>query len=186
MPAIGANIGVSIAAGLAGLRVDPYQSSNFILEIEGLLVGGFTECTGLQIEIEGYEYQEGGQNDFVHRFAGASRHPPLVLKHGLSPIDGLWGWHQDVAAGQIQRRNGTIYLLNQSQSPVVWWHFREAIPLKWTGPDLRADSAAVAFERIELAHRGITRPRPATAATAIVAAVADLASGAGSNGGFFG
>ena len=27
-------------------------------------------------------------------------HPRLVLKHGLSPIDGLWGWHQDVVGGE--------------------------------------------------------------------------------------
>jgi phage tail-like protein len=185
MPTIGANIGVSIAAGLSGLRVDPYQSSNFVVEIEGLLVGGFTDCTGLQIEIEAHEYREGGQNEFVHRFAGATRHPPLVLKHGVSPIDGLWGWHQDVAAGNIQRRNGTIYLMNQAQVPVVWWHFREALPLKWTGPDLRADTALVAFESIELAHRGLIRSRSATADTAIEAATQDLAKAASLIGGFF-
>src|SRR5882672_8438635 len=157
MPTIGANIGVSIAAGLSGLRVDPYQSSNFIVEIEGLLVGGFTDCSGLQIEVEMHEYREGGQNEFIHRFAGATRHPPLVLKHGLSPIDGLWGWHQDVAAGNIQRRNGTIYLLNGQQVPVLWWHFREALPLKWSGPELHAEKAAIAVESVELAHRGLTR-----------------------------
>ena len=126
MPSIGANIGVSIAAKLSGLRLDPYQSNNFIVEIEGLLVGGFSDCTGLQVEVEAQEYREGGQNDFLHRFAGATRHPPLVLKHGISPIDGLWGWHQDVVSGAIQRRNGTIYLLNQAQIPVLWWNFREA------------------------------------------------------------
>ena len=185
MPTIGANIGLSIATGLAGLRVDPYQSCNFIVEIEGLLVGGFTDCTGLQIEVEAHEYREGGQNDFVHRFAGATRHPLLVLKHGLSPIDGLWGWHQDVAAGDIRRRNGTIYLLNKTQTPVLWWHFREALPLKWSGPDLRADTAAVAFESIELAHRGLTRSRAVTADTAVAAAATDLAAAANLVGGFF-
>src|SRR4051794_13359252 len=109
MAAIGTNIGISIAAGLAGLRIDPYQSCNFVIEIVGLLAGGFSECSGLQVELEMHEYREGGQNDFIHRFAGAAKHPPLVLKHGLSAMDGLWGWHQDVASGNIQRRNGTIY-----------------------------------------------------------------------------
>jgi phage tail-like protein len=185
MPAIGANIGVSIAAGLQGLRVDPYHSANFVVEIEGLIAGGFAECTGLQIEVETHEYREGGQNDFVHRFAGATRHPSLVLRHGLSPIDGVWGWLQDVAAGDIRRRNGTIYLLNQQQAPVLWWNFREALPVKWTGPDLRADAAMVAFESLELAHRGLTRPRLATADTAVAAATVDLAQAMNLTGGFF-
>ena len=38
MPAIGSSIGVSIASGLTGLRVDPHQSNNFVVEIEGLLL----------------------------------------------------------------------------------------------------------------------------------------------------
>jgi phage tail-like protein len=185
MPAIGANIGVSIAAGLAGLRIDPYQSCNFVIEIEGLLVGGFTDCTGLQIEVEMHEYREGGQNDFIHRFAGATKHPPLVLKHGLSPLDGLWGWHQDVVSGNIQRRNGTIYLLNSQQVPVLWWHFREALPLKWSGPELDSQKAAVAVESVELAHRGLTRARPVSSGTAVAAATADLAAAANLIGSFF-
>lgn len=185
MPGSGANIGISIAAGSADLRVDPYQSHRFLVEIAGLLVGGFSECTGLQIELESYEYREGGQNEFVHRFAGPTRHPPLVLKHGLSPIDGLWGWHQDVAAGNIQRRNGTIYLLNGQQVPVLWWNFREALPLKWSGPDLSAERAAIAVESVELTHRGLTRARAVSAGTAVATAVADLAAATNLVGGFF-
>ena len=185
MPTIGTNIGLSIATGLPGLRVDPYQSCNFVVEIEGQLAGGFASLTGLAIEVESHEYREGGQNEFVHRFAGATRHPPLVLKHGLSPIDGLWGWHQDVAAGEITRRNGTIYLLNQAQVPVLWWHFREALPLKWNGPELHAESAAVAFETLELAHRGLSRSRRASADNAVAVAANDLAAAAKLVGGFF-
>lgn len=185
MPTSGANIGLSIAAGLTNLRLDPYQSCNFIVEIEGLLVGGFSECSGLNVEVEMHEYREGGQNQFVHRFAGATRHPPLVLKHGMSPLDGLWGWHQEVAAGDIQRRNGTIYLLNQQRVPVLWWHFREALPLKWSGPDLQADRSAIAVESVELAHRGLTRSRLGTSRNAVSEAAADLAAAANLVGGFF-
>jgi phage tail-like protein len=185
MPTIGTNIGLSIATGLPGLRVDPYQSFNFVVEIEGLLAGGFSSVTGLAIEVESYEYREGGQNEFVHRFAGPTRHPPLMLKHGLSPIDGLWGWHQDVVAGDITRRNGTIYLLNQAQVPVLWWHFREALPLKWNGPELQAENATVAFETVELAHRGLSRSRQASADNAVAVAANDLAAAANLVGGFF-
>lgn len=167
MPNNGANIGLSIAAGLRDLRIDPYQSCNFVVEIEGLMAGGFSECSGLQVETEAHEYREGGLNEYAHRFAGPTRYPTLVFKHGLSMIDGLWGWHQDVAAGTIRRRNGTIYLLDKQRSPVMWWEFKEALPLKWTGPDLRAESAAVAFESVEIAHHGLRRPARATASTGI-------------------
>jgi phage tail-like protein len=90
-----------------------------------------------------------------------------------------------VAAGKIQRRNGTIYLLNQAQVPVLWWNFHEALPLKWTGPELIAAAAGVAFESVELAHRGITRARATTADTAVASATAVLANAANIPGGFF-
>jgi len=116
----------------------------------------------LQVETEFYDYREGGVNEYVHRFAGPTKYPPLILKHGLTLIEGLWAWHQDVTQGRIQRRNGTIYLLNRKRNPVLWWDFKEAFPVKWTGPDLRADSGNVAFESVELAHRGLSRPKLAS------------------------
>jgi hypothetical protein len=40
----------------------------------------------------------------------------------------------------------------------MFWDFKEAYPVKYTGPELRADSGSVAFESIELTHRGLSRP----------------------------
>lgn len=158
MPSLGLNAAFGLVTNLLGVRADPYQVFNFLVEIEGILAGGFSECSGLQVETEFFDYREGGQNDFVHRFAGPTKYPPLLLKHGLTQIDGLWSWHQDVVKGKIERRNGTIYLLDKQRLPIMWWDFKEAIPLKWTGPDLRADSGAVAIESVELAHHGLSRP----------------------------
>ena len=154
---IGVNAALGFAANLLGGRSDPYQAFNFLVEIEGLITGGFSECSGLAVETEVTDYREGGLNGYVHRFAGPTKYPPLVLKHGLSPIDGLWSWHQDVVQEQVTRRNGTIYLLDNKRIPVMSWDFAQAFPVKWTGPDLRADSGNVAIESLELAHRGLKR-----------------------------
>ena len=155
-------IGFRIASGEAGMaagkRIDPYQASNFLVEIEGIAIGSFSECSGLQVETEYFEYREGGRNDYLHRFAGPTKYPPLLLKHGITRIDGLWNWHQDVTNGIIHRRNGTIYLLDKRQTAVMYWNFKEAFPVKYQGPDFRADSASVAFESVELSHKGLSRP----------------------------
>ncbi|MFY9270313.1 MAG: phage tail protein [Candidatus Manganitrophaceae bacterium] len=172
MPSLGLNAAFSAATNLLGVRADPYQGCNFLVEIEGILAGGFSECTGLQVEIEFQDYREGGVNEYVHRFWGATKYPPLLLKHGLTQIDGLWGWHQEVTQRKIDRKNGTIYLLNKKRIPVMWWDFKEAFPIKWTGPELRADSGNVVFESVELAHRGLSRPRLATLLAGIGAEIA--------------
>ncbi|MGV0025324.1 phage tail protein [Phormidesmis priestleyi] len=175
------NAAISLASNLLGVRSDPYQVTNFLVEIEGLVVGGFSECSGLQAETEFLDYREGGMNDYVHRFAGASKYPPLVLKHGITQIDSLWSWHQDVVRGTIKRRNGTIYLLDRQQIPVIWWNFKEAFPYKWTGPDLRADSGNVGFESVELSHRGLSRPSLSN----LVAGIgAEISGSIGFSGGF--
>ena len=150
------------------VRNDPYLSFNFFVEIEGLIVGGFSEVGGLQVETQVHDYQEGGQNEFVHRLPGPARYPSnLVLKRGLTDAQTLWSWHQDVIAGEIERRNGTIYLLDRAGVPAKWWDFKQAYPVKWSGPELRADSNAVAVETIELAHRGISKPALSTAISAV-------------------
>jgi len=182
MPIRGSNIALNIASRVTNTRLDPYQSTHFVLEIEGLLVGGFSQCSGLQVQIEGHEFREGGVNDFVYRFAGRTTHPPLVLKHGLSPLEGLWNWHQDTVAGVITRRNGTIYLLDQQRLPVMWWDFQEGLPMKWTGPELSADHGAVAFESIEIVHHGLSRPRLGGISQEIAG---ELAAGVGLASGFF-
>jgi phage tail-like protein len=163
MPSLGLNAAFGLVTNLLGVRADPYQAFNFLVEIEGILAGGFSECSGLQVETEFTDYREGGLNDYVHRFAGPTKYPPLILKHGLTQIDGLWAWHQEVVQGQVTRHSGTIYLLDKKRIPVMWWDFKEAFPVKWTGPDLRADSGGIAIESMELAHRGLSRPRLATA-----------------------
>jgi phage tail-like protein len=171
-PSLGLNAAFSLATNLLGIRADPYQAFNFIIEIEGILAGGFSECNGLQVETEYHEYREGGVNEYVHRFIGPTKYPPLILKHGITQINGLWLWHQEVTQGineqnKVKRCNGTIYLLDTKKIPVMWWNFKEALPYKWTGPEFRADSASVAFESIELAHRGLSRPTLANAIAGI-------------------
>ncbi len=151
MPVFSGN--ASTAAGS-----NPYQVFNFYVEIEGILAGGFTDCSGLQVETEIQEYAEGGLNDYVHRFKGRTRYPPLILKRGMTTLDGLWLWHQEVVRNRVQRKNGTIFLLDAARNPVARWDFIGAFPVRWVGPELRAGSNDVAFESIELVHQGLSRP----------------------------
>jgi phage tail-like protein len=131
---------------------------NFAIEIESLLVGGFSSVSGLQSEVEIEEYREGGVNDFVHQLPSQATYSRLVLTHGLTSISTLWNWYYDVTQGIIRRKSGTIALLDQRQIPVMWWNFRNALPVQWSGPEFDAGNDAVAFESIELVHEGLSKP----------------------------
>jgi phage tail-like protein len=172
MMSLGINAAFAGGTNLLGLRNDPYLSFNFLVEIEGLVVGGFSEVTGLQVETVLETYREGGVNEFEHKLAGPTRYPSnLILKHGLTDIETLWSWHQDVTQGTIARKNGTIYLLDRQRLPAMWWDFLEAYPVKWTGPELRADSNTVALETLELVHRGLSKPTLSSVVSAVRGAI---------------
>jgi phage tail-like protein len=141
-----------------GDRRDPYLGFNFLVEIEGLVVGGFSEVSGLQIEVEVQDYREGGLNEYVHRLAGPTRYPSnLVLERGLTDSDMLWRWHQHVTRGVVERKNGSIVLLDSAREEKWRWNFVGAYPVRWVGPDLRAGTAEAAVETLELVHRGLAK-----------------------------
>ena len=142
----------------AEIRFDPYMSYNFVVEIHGLLVGGFSEVSGLESHIEMEDYREGGVNHFVHHFPGQTTQSNLILKKGISGFGSLWSWYYDTTQGIIQRKSGTIMMLDDRQIPVMWWNFYNACPTKWTGPAFNASNDEVAFETVELVHQGVSKP----------------------------
>lgn len=142
---------------MAGRRDDPYLSFRFLVEVQGLLVGGFSEVSGLQAETETEDIQEGGVNDHVHKLPKMTRHQNIILKRGITDSETLWKWHNDVVNGKIERKTVFIILMNSEGKEVWQWYFERAYPVKWTGPDLRADSSTVAVETLELVHDGIKK-----------------------------
>lgn len=138
-------------------KVYPYMSFEFRIEIEGIVSAQASEVTGLSMETETELYEEGGVNDFVHQLPKRTKYQHIVLKRGITDKDEMWNWYQDVINGKFKRKNGAIILMDVTGDDKWRWNFIDAYPVKWTGPELRADSNTVAFESIELAHHGIKK-----------------------------
>jgi phage tail-like protein len=133
---------------------DPVAELRFQIELPGLTIGRFTECTGLSIEVETKEYMEGGANDYVHKLPTRVKYPNLVLKRGVTHEDALLKWFVE-SRFTPQRRDMTISLLGPGLGLVRSWVFMNAYPVKWTGPNLNANSNAVAMETLEIVHNGL-------------------------------
>lgn len=142
-----------------GYREDPYLAFNFIVEIDGISVAGFSEVSGLSIETQVERKTFGGENHKEFVFLGQTKYSDLTLKNGVTNDEYLWNWYQNVVNGVIRRRSGSICLLDHSGTPKVWWNFIEACPIKWEGPAFNASSSAVAVESLVLTHNGLYRYR---------------------------
>ena len=139
-----------------GVRVDPYLDFRFYVEIEGIIVAGFSDVSGLDIEVETEEYQEGGRNDYTHELPGRASHAHVELQTGLTDSRALIDWIRAVADGQIERKNVFIYLLDREGAAARGWQCEAAYPVRYAGPELQADQGGVAVETVELAHRGLS------------------------------
>lgn len=134
-----------------------YTTYRFFVEIQSITAAMFNQCSGLQTEVEVEEWREGGLNDVVHRLpVRVKPFSNLVLKRGIATLD-LWNWHYNVIQGTIKRHNLSIYLIGYDDMTKVQWDVIGALPIKWSGPDLKADAGETAFETIELIHQGLKR-----------------------------
>jgi phage tail-like protein len=137
-------------------RRDPYSGFRFLVEIDGLLQGGFTKVRGLQRETKVDSIREGGVNDFERKLVNLTTYPPLVLERGLA-APAVWEWHQKVVEGRVERRTVRITLRDEKGKDVWGWTVQGAFPSKWSVSDFDANSGQVAAETLELVHHGLLR-----------------------------
>ena len=141
-----------------GERRDPYRSFNFRLEIDGLTVGSFRECSGLSADGNVVEYREGTDIPRTARkLIGLQTYSNVTLKRGYTANTELWDWHYSFVEGRGRRRDGLIVLQNDLRQPVWIWQFKRGLPLKWSGPALHASQNNVAIEMLEIAHEGLVK-----------------------------
>ena len=135
---------------------DPSPSFRFGVKIDGIDVARFSECSGLELEMETFEYKEGGLNSRVHRLPGRVKFTNLTLKKGIAK-DGadLYKWVTDTVAGQLSVKPVTVTLYDLSgQNPLRTWNYVGAYPVKWSAVALNAEQNAIAIESLVLAHQG--------------------------------
>ncbi|NIM17832.1 MAG: phage tail protein [Candidatus Aminicenantes bacterium] len=138
-------------------RRDPYLSYRFQVEFVGVIRAGFSEVSGLELEIETEEYREGGVNDFIHKLPKGAKYPNIVLKKGITDTSFLWEWNYAAVYGKMVPMPGRIILINAKGQETMYWAFMDGYPVKWSGPELKADSNNVALETLEIAHSGMIR-----------------------------
>jgi phage tail-like protein len=146
-------------SGASGVGTAPEKSTG-----DKLGDGGFQECTGLEIEMDVQELQEGGRNDGVIQRVGRGRYGRITLKRGMlygsdRKVNGaLWAWLQGILTGTrpVPRYDGTIQLMSEDHTAVLaTWTFDRGLPAKISGPQLNAKSGDIAVEELQIAHEGL-------------------------------
>jgi phage tail-like protein len=138
-----------------GQRKDPFSAFNFQVQIDGVTVAGFSECSGLVAETEIIDYRNGDEDITRRRLPGLKKFNNLVFKRGFTNSKELWTWRKTVMDGKTQRQAGSIVLLDEARQPALRWNFSEGWPAKLEGPTLNAGTNANAIETLEIVHEGL-------------------------------
>jgi phage tail-like protein len=140
-----------------GERKDPFRASNFLVEIDGITRAGFRECSGLDSSQDPIDYREGIDPLHVRKLPGLVKYSNISLKRGITDDSELWNWRKTVMDGNIQRKNGSIILLDDTGAEKARWNFVNGWPTKWTGPTFNATGNEVAIETMDIVHEGVEK-----------------------------
>lgn len=133
------------------MRNDPYSKFNFLIELDGENVGGFTEVGGLTAESDITEYREGSDPARMRKLPALFKFSNVTLKRGYTQSRALWEWRKTTLDGVTQRKQGAIIMLDEAREPVLRWEFFEGWISKYEGPALNATANEAAIESIEIA-----------------------------------
>ena len=140
-----------------------FGAYHFLLEVSGItaaqktIVGGFKTMSGMDSETEVIEFKQ-GNDKVVRKKPGRTTYSNIVLERGFTATDDLWLWRKNIEDGVIDRRSGTITMLDQDLATIVaQYNFYEGWPCKWHVPELDSDKSAMAIERIEISVEKVER-----------------------------
>lgn len=137
-------------------RDDPYPGHNFQVVVQGIsddgasISGAFTEISGLETEINAIEYRNGNEDITVRKIPGLKTFTNLTCKRGSTGDVEFWNWVQSALDGDVQRREGSILLMDENQNEVMRWNFSRGWANKYTGPSFNAANNEIAMETVEI------------------------------------
>jgi phage tail-like protein len=139
-------------------RKDPYRSFRFLVEIDGIVQGGFSEATVPDTTTDIVEYREGNEPPTLRKLPGLTKFGNISLKWGVTDLV-VYNWRKLVEDGKMKdaRKNIAINIMNEDGTPGARWEFHNAWPSKYKAPDLSAKGNDVAVETMEIAHEGMKR-----------------------------
>jgi phage tail-like protein len=126
-------------------------SWRFYIQIDHIVYGEFTECSGLDLEREVTPFAEGGSNTYI-QLPGRLIPSNIILRRGMITPE-LMSW---IDRGRWitlpELHFMAIILADADGTPIQSWDITGAYPVNWQGPELSANSETLAIESLELAR----------------------------------
>lgn len=138
-------------------------SNRFYVVIDGMDLGSWKTCKGLNVSFEIEAIYSGGHYGGSTILPKQVKYSNVTLQRAMSPaqsqalrswlssaiIDDWYGGYDDHVGGTAE-----ITVCDAHGKPVGSYTLRNVYPSKYSGPDLDGGTSAVALETLELVHEG--------------------------------
>lgn len=115
----------------------------------------FSEVSGLSLEIQTEDIQEGGNNGYTIRLPKPPKMKNLVLKRAMSaatPDIIVWA-RRAVENFDFEPKTVIVRIKDYQDNEVKAWNFEHAYPVKLSISDFSASKNEAVIETMELAYR---------------------------------
>ncbi|MFN7957889.1 MAG: phage tail protein [Holophagaceae bacterium] len=129
----------------------PHPSFHFRVDA-GFSRLGFLHVQLPRLERDVIRYREGSDPvDTVRQLPGLLRVGDCVLQRGVIPADHeFFQWMNAAHAGQAERRDLTVSLLDEQHQPTLTWRLRNTFPVGLEWSPLDAQGGGVLIETLRL------------------------------------
>ena len=134
----------------------PLPSYNYKVNIGGETIA-FSEVSGLNIGYEEITYKQsrvdGSIGPEIMQMPGQATAASLSLSKGYvrgSNIKVFYEWINSIQLNQVEKKDITISLCDETGAPVVTWTVMDCFPTSLDAPSFSADSNEVAIESLQL------------------------------------
>jgi len=137
-------------------------TTRFHVSVDGVDLGGWARCQGLQVKFNPEPLKEGGNYQYEHILPGQVQYSNVTLARALNKddTDKVQAWLRDRVSNWVDSLSGgsggtaQITLFDAHATKVTSWSLRNVFPVSWKGPDLDAHTLGIATETLVLGHEG--------------------------------
>lgn len=121
----------------------------FNVEIDGIMVGGIHNVSGLEHEHEVVEYQD-GDDMTTHYRPGRQKPGRVTIEKDFSSTKEFFTWRQSVIDGRVQRKSVSVIFMNDAGEESMRVNLFDCYPTKWAHGGLNSKTSGHATEKIEI------------------------------------
>ncbi len=145
---------------MSPLDPGPVSVGRIELEVDGQVLSGFSEVSGLALELDVLENRQTAADGsvVVRRLPGRWKSGEVTLTRGLTSDIGLNAWMVAQVAGAFEVERATsLVMYDASGTPVARYHLENAWPAKLEISSLKAGGTDVLVEQLVLVYESVER-----------------------------